>query len=671
MDKGRLSLSARLSLVFFALFVIAIVFCGLLLFEQYRTAISGARVALESNARMSHVLGLRKVLNSLEGAVEASEETAALEATDNFKRELEAVRAETKAPQVMEILNRIDELFRKYVASTESPRDQAISGKSSLEEISVQLGALTELNENESNRTAETLITRQERSIKIALIYLSVFLVVMISSAYMTISLVTRPLQALADFVDSVDLDQEVPGKMPESVSSLPEVASLASSFDRLLARLREYQALNIKRLLLEKKRTDMVAATISDGICLLWGDEIIYANPVAERILEMNKIRPSPRSASEEGFLANGGERLTLRRLVDQVSRVAEGRERVGNPGAEAILEAVSRAIPVEYALQADDERQLHYLIQAMPVSEPDEEGIHLLRAAARPHSRVHPRVHPMTLVLAQDVTLVRESQEAKGHFLATLSHEIKTPVTSITLAIRLLARFTSDLPESLRNLVQTCVADVDRLRRLLDDLLTVSNFNTLTRRLQIQNVDLGKLIRHTVQTFKSTADERGVALNLVILSGNGESQIVAPVDPGKIAWALSNLITNALRHTPRSGRVDTVAQVFDDRVEIRVRDSGPGIDRSRQRRIFDKFSSYYDIRIARSGSTGTGLSIARELVVAHGGRIWVESEPGEGAEFCFTVPLQRRGNHSNGSGMAGQGPTEKGVSSGAFACS
>jgi signal transduction histidine kinase len=177
------------------------------------------------------------------------------------------------------------------------------------------------------------------------------------------------------------------------------------------------------------------------------------------------------------------------------------------------------------------------------------------------------------------------------------------------------------------------------------------------MIQQLEFQNIDLVKLLKNSVQSFQVQARQRDISLTF-LAQGRNEGEKIAknltvPMDPSKIAWAISNLLTNALRHTPRGGTVETrLIHTSDDLVEVRVKDSGPGIELKRQSRIFDKFSSFYDIRVARSGSTGAGLSIAREIVTAHGGRIWVSSEPGQGAEFGFTLPLKRKLSESSPKG-------------------
>ena len=148
-----------------------------------------------------------------------------------------------------------------------------------------------------------------------------------------------------------------------------------------------------------------------------------------------------------------------------------------------------------------------------------------------------------------------------------------------------------------------------------------------------------MGRLIKQQSQFFQPQAFERGIELAAKI--GPEARNLEIRVDPTKISWAFSNLMTNALRHTPKGGKVEIILAANETHVEIKIRDSGPGIDRNRQDRIFDKFSPFYDLRVARSGSVGMGLAIAREIIAAHGGRIWMTSEPGRGAEFCFSLPL------------------------------
>ena len=481
--------------------------------------------------------------------------------------------------------------------------------------MAAAVGTFSERSQSSIYSLADDLRQKQTRALQIAILALAVFLLIAAVTAFKMISAIIGPFSEMAQFIDRIDFESNLPATVPKFRFETPEMAMVTRSFEQLFDRLQGYRVLNIRRLLFEKRRADMIAASISDGIVLLKGKQFLYENPVAELI-----------SKSEYG--------------------------------RQAILSAVTQSMPVEYSLKTEEGNR-YYLIQAHEISHDlvEQVGGHLFFKKWLSNGSSPDAFQPTTIVVAQDVTLVKESQEAKGHFLATLSHEVKTPVTSLTLATRMLYRTVDDLPnQTQKSLVKTCAEDVDRLRVLLDELLTVSRFDTLTQRIEFQHTDLSKLVKHSVQSFQRQAREKEIEMTVEIINAE-RIPLMISMDPTKIAWALSNLLTNALRHSPRNSRVDTKLTVKTDSIEVSVRNSGAGIDKRRLERIFDKFNSFYDIRVARTGGAGLGLSIAREIIQAHGGRIWVTSEKGAGTTFCFVLPFKHSTQESGDNVLAMKG--------------
>jgi NtrC-family two-component system sensor histidine kinase KinB len=453
-------------------------------------------------------------------------------------------------------------------------------------------------------------------------VYLAIILTLgILSSGYFVIRSVTHHLQLLGEILDNVNVEDDLPLALAGLKSDIPEFSVITQKFKHLLEKLHDYRAMNVRRLLIEKRRADIIAASITDGIYLLRDDQILYTNPVAQRILGL-----------QEGFHTQA---MNLRTLAETSEK-----------SVKAIRSAISQTMPVEFILDTNGSTS-YYLLQSYPISYDLIEQIEHDPPSSLRSTLDHFQAN--IVVVAQDVTLVRESQDAKGHFLGTLSHEVKTPVTSLMLAIRLLNKSVDQFSPMHQSLIKTCVDDIERLRCLLDELLNVSRFDSLAQRLQLQSVDLVKFLRRTVESSQPSARDRDVSLSFEVVNGSGDeavSRLLLSFDPTKLAWAFTNLLTNAMRHSPRGGKVETkIVYSNDEWVEVRVRDHGNGIEAKRQPRIFDKFSPHYELNVARTGTAGMGLSVAREIITAHGGRIWVNSELGKGAEFCFTLPTRERG--------------------------
>ncbi len=582
-----------------------VTFSVLLLYQQHRIAVRGAKIAIEVHEETARAIKMGEILANLNREAKRGEVDSLQ--VSRFKALTQRIKASNFSQEFIPSLLDLD---RKFDAYTKALNDTSARNRNFLlqvryEDVAAALGAFIEINQNAVYRMADHLRAEQVHSLVVAIVFLGAFILVLGFAGFKLISTFMEPLSSLARSLDDVDIESDLPTVPQVFHHRIPEVTVVAKSFERLLHRLRGYRTLNVRRLLIEKRRADIVAACISDGIFLLRDQEILYVNPIGEKILAVEHFK-----------------------------------------GKEAVLSAVSQTIPVEFTLEAGD-RKSYYLLQAYPISyDLIEEVEHSSgEPAEQIAERVLERFKADIMVVAQDVTLVRESQEAKSHFIGTLSHEIKTPVTSLTMATRLLKKSLDEIPNPMHKaLISTCVEDVDRMRVLVENLLTISDFDTLTHRLEIQYMDIVKLIKHSVQSFQAQAASRGVDLGMSIESRL--RSVIVPVDPPKIAWALSNLLTNALRHTPQGGKVRLVFDATDDYVEVRIQDTGPGIEKQRQERIFDKYNPIYDIRVARSGSIGMGLAIAREIVSAHEGRIWVTSEPGKGAQFCFTLPLKRQRN-------------------------
>jgi NtrC-family two-component system sensor histidine kinase KinB len=243
---------------------------------------------------------------------------------------------------------------------------------------------------------------------------------------------------------------------------------------------------------------------------------------------------------------------------------------------------------------------------------------------------------------VTLQDVTRLRHFDELKTDLVATVAHEFRTPLTSLRMAVHLcLEEAAGPLTAKQAELLQAAREDCERMQAMVDDLLDLSRIEGGVLDVRPQPLEVEALLEQAMESERAAAAEAGVELRKE--APPGLPRVAA--DRERIHLVLLNLVSNAIRHTPRGGRVRLIAaEGPDGRVTLRVTDSGAGIPREFQPRIFEKF---FRLPGADAGGAGLGLFIARETVRAHKGDIGVESAPGTGTTIWFTLPAVESGEH------------------------
>lgn len=371
--------------------------------------------------------------------------------------------------------------------------------------------------------------------------------------------------------------------------SRLGETDALTEKFNEMAQALESYNSSSIDRLLAEQRRNEAVLTCIDDGLIIFDGEaRIERVSPVAARQLAVE---------AEE---AAG-------RTLDQVLEQPRFDER--------ILECIQQQLaPIE--------------------PEPDldlGEGV-ARRTLSCTLLPFHDLTRPGLVMLLRDVTEERQFDRLRTEFVLRASHELRTPVTGLRMALDLLAERRLFSPESREHdLFDTVRGESQRLSALLEDLLDLSRLEQMETPLKPEDCSLTTLAEEAYARFVPIALEQEVKLEQDISADLPPLQ----ADIGRLSRVFDNLLANALRHTPKGGNVMLRVRPQSEALRIDVIDNGEGMPRWQLARIFDPFTQYG----ANTGGAGLGLTLSREIVEQHGGRIAVRSLPGRGT--CFTVRL------------------------------
>jgi two-component system phosphate regulon sensor histidine kinase PhoR len=245
---------------------------------------------------------------------------------------------------------------------------------------------------------------------------------------------------------------------------------------------------------------------------------------------------------------------------------------------------------------------------------------------------------------LVLEDVAELRRLQRIRAEFIDNLSHELRTPITTIGLLVESLARDAetaaagpNPVPPKMRDRIGKLEIETSNVAQMIAELLDLARIESGGRQLHLDDVDLGQVATESAERLRTFADRQGVTLRVDVDTG------LPPVrgEAARLGQVFANLVHNAVKFSPQGSEVRVGVHRAERRMlEGFVADDGPGIAVADQARIFERFYKADRTRTS-GGGTGLGLAIARHIIEGHGGTIRVESEEGRGARFAFTVPI------------------------------
>jgi two-component system, OmpR family, phosphate regulon sensor histidine kinase PhoR len=255
-------------------------------------------------------------------------------------------------------------------------------------------------------------------------------------------------------------------------------------------------------------------------------------------------------------------------------------------------------------------------------------------MKSKERQLADLHTDQREATIKFESQEYALKQLENTRREFVANVSHELRTPLSMIKGYIETLIDGAKDNPEVAGKFLQTIEKHTDRLTYLIEDLLTISQLESGGIILNCELHELRPLVEKVIGDLKSRAAERNISLTNEV-----PSDLRAQVDLDRLEQVFWNLIDNAVKYGKPEGSVVIGGQKGPSQIVMWVKDDGPGIPAESRARIFERFYRVDKARSREQGGTGLGLAIVKHVVQCHGGDVWVESEPGQGTTFNFTL--------------------------------
>jgi len=464
--------------------------------------------------------------------------------------------------------------FNELMADPSDPGNYA--------DIRRAIGKIEDLNENAIVRkNALTQKTADDAKEVLAIIF-TILTLVAFTFIFNLPGIISGPISSLSEGISAIA------GKNYKKriyLKQADEFGELANAFNTMAEKLDEYESSNLAQIKFEKRRIETIINQMRDGIIGL--DEkrhVLFLNAVAEKLLGVKESTIAGRYAPDIAVSND-----LMRTLLQN------------DPARK------------ELKIYCDD-KESYFNKDVLDVT--------------------NNQATIGQVIVLRNITPFHELNEAKTNFIATVSHELKTPLSSIKMSASLLTDMrVGALNNEQQELVRSITDDADRLLKITGELLNMSQVETGNIQLKMQPANPAAIVNQAIQAVLFQAQQRRVDIRADL----PENLPFIQADVEKTSWVLINFLTNAIKYSPEDSQVEVAALRNKDNVEFMVKDHGRGIDEKYLPKIFDRYFKVPGTH-DRNG-TGLGLSISKEFIEAQGGHIWATSRLGEGSSFGFTL--------------------------------
>ena len=459
-------------------------------------------------------------------------------------------------------------------------------------QIRKDISEITLLNMNAISHKSEVATITSQKAIIWISVTGTIFILISFVLLFNLPSSIAHPVEILTDSVKEIAAKNY---SMRVDYKKRDELGTLAESFNTMAEKLEEYEKINISKLLHEKKRIDAIINNMHDPV-IGFDDSlnIIFMNTEAKSISGLN----------DNDIIGKQAKDIALK-----------------NDFIRSIIQDISITIAKDKKIEPmkifSGNKEYYF----------EKESIRIIDTSA--HERF--TNHIGDVIILKNITAFKELDMAKTNFIATVSHEMKTPVSSIKMSTHLLeSTKAGHVTEEQKNLIQGIDEDCNRLLKIISELLKFTQVETGNIQLTLQQCDPSEIVQYSLDTVKLQAEQNNISLNLII----SEHLPKIKADKEKTAWVLINLLSNAIRYAQNKSKIDIEVKESENKVLFSVKDNGIGIESRYQNKIFDK---YFQVPDSGKSGTGLGLAISKEFIEAQGGKIGLESQIGQGSRFYF----------------------------------